>query len=318
MVREMARVAAKPDIPETIPMPSADSACAIVVTYNPDAEFGRRVLHVSAQFPRVLIVDNGSHDAAKAMLQTVAANEKIKLIANPNNLGIAQALNQGMAQALEDGFGWALTLDQDTVVFPDLLDTLLAVHAACGVEKVLVGGNYVNINKNRNFVDCAEDGIRFLERKTLITAGTLVPLEASIAIGGFRNDYFIDSVDHEFCLRARANGFRVVISCKPVMSQCIGNTIEATAWWSRFASFNHSAIRKYFIARNTLVTARDYFFREPVWALRQVWRLLSDFASILLFESNKYRKCSAFITGILDGLRKKMGPLSDNRIKSWK
>ena len=318
LVLEMTSIAAKPDISATISVPTADSVCAIVVTYNPDAGFSQRILQVMAQFPFVLIVDNGSHDAAKAMLQVIAANEKIKLIANLDNLGIAQALNQGIEQAMKSGFRWALTLDQDTLVFPDLLDTLLAVYAASGLEKVLIGGNYLNINKNRNFVDCGQDDKGFLERKTLITAGTLVPLEASLAMGGFRDDYFIDSVDHEFCLRARANGFRVVISCKPVMSQWIGNTIEASAGWSRFASFNHSAIRKYFIARNTLVTARDYFFREPTWAIRQVWRLQSDFASILLFESNKYQKSRAFIAGILDGLQNKMGPLSDNRIKSWK
>jgi len=302
----------------TIPVPTTDSVCAIVVTYNPDAEFRQRILHVLAQFPMVLIVDNGSGDLATRMLQALASNEKIKLISNPDNIGIAKALNQGMVQAFKDGFRWALTLDQDTVVFPDLLDTLLAVHAACGIERILIGGNYVNINKRRNFVDCFEDENCFLDRKTVITAGTLVPLEASVALGGFRDDYFIDSVDHEFCLRARANGFKIVISCKPVMGQYIGNRIEATAWWSKFASFNHSAIRKYYIARNTLVTARDYFFREPAWALRQIWRLLSDFGSILLFESNKYRKCNAFITGILDGLRNKMGPLADNRIKFWK
>jgi rhamnosyltransferase len=303
------------DMQETIPAPTTDTACAIVVTYNPDAKFKQRILDVVAQFPLVIIVDNGSNDIARSMLKVVASDEKIKLIANSANRGIAEALNQGMMQASEDGFHWALTLDQDTVVFPDLLQTLLGVHAACSMQKVLIGGNYLNINKNRNFVDCVEAGNCFLERKTLITAGTLVPLEASIHIGGFRSDYFIDSVDHEFCLRARANGFRVLISCKPVMSQYIGARIEASACWSRFASFNHSAARKYYIARNTLVTARDYFFREPAWALRQCWRLLSDFTSIILFESDKYRKSSAFMSGIWDGIRNNMGPLGSHRIK---
>jgi rhamnosyltransferase len=317
-VHEVTDALAKPEQTEVIPAPTAANTCVIVVTYHPDADFGQRILQLSARFSQVFIVDNGSNDIARAMLKAVASEPKIKLIANSDNRGIAVALNQGMQQGLDDGFGWAVTLDQDTVVFPDLLETLLAVHATCGHAKVLIGGNYLNINKGRNFVDCAEGGSGFLERKTLITAGTLVPLQASIGMGGFRGDYFIDSVDHEFCLRARAHGFRILISCKPVMSQHIGTKIEASAWWSKFASFNHSAIRKYYIARNTLVTARDYCFREPAWSLRQIWRLLSDFASIILFESNKYRKASAFMSGIRDGLASKMGPLSDNRIKFWK
>jgi rhamnosyltransferase len=303
---------------ESIPAPSSANTCAIVVTYNPDAEFRERIVHVSSQFPQVFIVDNGSNEIARAMLRLVAQDPKIKLIANSANLGIAEALNQGMKLGLESGFDWAVTLDQDTVVFHDLLQTLLEVHATCGHEKVLIGGNYLNINKNRHFVDYADGDTGFLERKTLITAGTLVPLQASIHMGGFRDDYFIDSVDHEFCLRARAGGFKILISRRPVMSQHIGAKMEAASWWSKFASFNHSAIRKYYIARNTLVTARDYLFREPAWSLRQAWRLLSDFASIILFESNKYRKSSAFVSGLWDGARNKMGPLSDNRIKFWK
>lgn len=318
MVHDVTGGALNQERSESIPAPTAAGCCAIVVTFNPDAEFRQRILQVSSQFPLIFIVDNGSNDIARAMLKLVASDPKIKLIANSSNLGIAEALNQGMKLGLESGFDWAVTLDQDTVVFPDLLETLLGVHAACGYEKLLIGGNYLNINKNRHFVDYADGDTGFLERKTLITAGTLVPLQASIHLGGFREDYFIDSVDHEFCLRARAHGFRILISRKPVMSQHIGAKMEVTSWWSKFASFNHSAIRKYYIARNTLVTARAYLFREPTWSLRQVWRLLSDFASIILFESDKYRKSRAFLSGLWDGARNKMGPLSDNRIKFWK
>lgn len=318
MVHDVTGGSKKLEPGESIPAPTAANSCAIVVTYNPDAEFRQRILHVSSQFPRVFIVDNGSNDIARSMLKVIASDPGIKLVPNSTNLGIAEALNQGMQLGLENGFDWAVTLDQDTVVFPDLLETLLAVHARCGCEKVLIGGNYLNINKNRPFVDYADGDTEFIERKTLITAGTLVPLQASTRMGGFREDYFIDSVDHEFCLRARDHGFRILISRKPVMSQHIGTKMEVAAWWSKFASFNHSAIRKYYIARNTLVTARDYLFREPAWSLRQLWRLLSDFASIILFESNKYRKSSAFVSGLWDGARNKMGPLSDNRIKFWK
>ena len=292
------------------------NTCAIVVTYHPDALIVDRLCIVLAQFPRVIIVDNGSDETKQAMLMAFAAEQEIFLVVNQANLGIAKALNQGMAQALLEGFSWAVTLDQDSEIFSDMLETLLAVNAECGFDKVLVGGNYENVNKKKNFVDCDTGDKGFLERKTLITSGTLIPLRLATNIGGFREDYFIDSVDHEFCLRARANGFKILITCKPVMRQRIGATIEASAWLSNFASFNHSPLRKFYIARNTLVTAREYCAREPAWALRQGWRLLSDFGSILVFETDKYRKAKAFLLGIVDGIKGKMGPLTDEQRKS--
>lgn len=296
-----------------VSLPTALSTCAIVVTYNPDVEFGVRVGQVSAQFPRVIIIDNGSETESCKTLLKLVDDSKLKIVCNPTNLGIAEALNQGIAQALLEGFDWGVTLDQDTQVFPDLLETLIDVHTRTRLESVIVGGNYRNINKQKNFIDCDAGTKPFRDCKTLITAGTLIPLRMARRIGGFRADYFIDSVDHEFCLRARANGFRIVISCKPVMSQNIGSGIVNASVFSRFASFNHAPVRKYYIARNTLVTARDYFFREPVWACRQVWRLLSDFASIILFENGKRRKIKAFMMGIAHGLVRKMGPIEPER-----
>lgn len=69
--------------------------------------------------------------------------------------------------------------------------------------QVLIGGNYWNTHAQRHFLH-ARRALLFRERKTLITSGMLIPLSLFGKIGMFREDYFIDSVDHEFCLRARA------------------------------------------------------------------------------------------------------------------
>ncbi len=124
------------------------------------------------------------------------------------------------------------------------------------------------------------------------------------SIGSFREDYFIDSVDHEYCLRARSNNFSVVISCENLMSHSIGTSASRS---SRFQAFEHPPIRKYYIARNTLVTLKDYFTREPAWAMRQLLRLAIELASIILFERDKKNKTYAVVRGIRDGIKNKMG-----------
>ncbi|MEO6172469.1 MAG: glycosyltransferase, partial [Arenimonas sp.] len=171
------------------PSPSPGTTCAIVVTYNPDAQFTKRLRLVAAQFPRVIIVDNGSARQSLQTLSTLSDDSAIKLCFNSTNLGIAEALNQGVSQALREGFVWGVTLDQDTVVFPDLLETLIAVHAQSGAGCVVVGGNYHNINKQKNYIDCKPGTQCYRECKTLITAGTMIPLEIARRIGGFRSDY---------------------------------------------------------------------------------------------------------------------------------
>ena len=288
--------------------PSFHNTCAIIVAYCPDAHFPDRLEKVVAQFSLTIIVDNASSDPSAKMLRILSATPNVVLLTNTSNLGIAAALNQGLMLALERDFEWGLTLDQDTLVYPDLRDTLSTIYVNNDMGDIIAGGNYWNVHRRKNFISCSP-GKAAVERTTLITSGTLLSIALVKRIGGFREDYFIDSVDHEFCLRARAHGCRILMCCKPVMSQSIGVAKEQNGWISGLASFNHSPFRKYFIARNATATIKSYFFREPAWAVRQVCRLVFDFASILLLEHDKGKKVQAFLVGLAHGVIGKMGAI---------
>src|SRR4030095_5315976 len=61
-----------------------------------------------------------------------------------------------------------------------------------------------------------------IERRTVITSGTLLSLNAYDAIGRFRDDFFIDGIDHEYCLRARAKRYRILLMLAPLLVHSIG------------------------------------------------------------------------------------------------
>ncbi len=294
-------------------MPTRNNTCAVIVTYHPDDGFPERLKLVEAEFPLVIVVDNGSRPMSVEMLRRLSESTHITLIENLNNLGIAAALNQGVKLASQEAFQWVVTLDQDTVLHSNFLTTLLDVYLKSDGGDVLVGSNFFDVHRMRKYVQCDRTKNIFQERKTLITSGTLVPLSLFEEIGLFREDYFIDSVDHEFSLRARSYGYRMFISCCPLMDHSIGLGVKHARRLSQSLSFNHSPARKYFIARNAIATAKAYFWREPVWSMRQILRLVSDFASILLFEREKLKKITAFMVGIAHGVTGKMGPIE----KTW-
>lgn len=289
--------------------PSEENTCAIIVTYRPDSAFPVRLAETRRQFPYVVIVDNGSDQAQISMLSGLVEDDKVRFISNPRNLGVASALNQGIKLVSDKNFEWIVTFDQDTKIFPDMLKTLVQVFENCGINRILIGANYWNVNKQSNFLTCNSKSRHFQQRKTLITSGTLISLNTFRDIGLFREDYFIDSVDHEFCLRARSNGYRILISCKPGMSQTIGNDRREVGWFRRHISFDHSPTRKYYIARNSVVTINSYFSREPVWSMFQILRLIADIGAILFFDSEKSKKLGAFARGVYHGATGKMGPI---------
>jgi rhamnosyltransferase len=290
---------------------SGKEICAVVVTYHPDAEFPTRIDRILQQVGALVIVDNGSDEAETRMLRDVAANPSITLILNSDNLGIARALNIGVERAVTRGFEWALLLDQDSSVDEHLVDTLFAVYAAYPARDQLavVGGGFRDADTESPEPPHEAHANRWEELESVITSGSLIPLRAHAAIGPFREEFFIDHVDTEYCFRARAKGYRVIRTRKPVMTHAIGAITRHSVLGIKKWTFNHSAERRYYIARNDTVLLREYgHYRCGLWALKSLGRSIRLCKRIALYEQMKTRKMIAVAQGWWDGVRGHMGP----------
>jgi rhamnosyltransferase len=292
-------------------MTSRTGVCAVVVAYYPGTDFQNSLDNILPQVDALVVVDNTSDGTFKKALEVQLAEVNgIHFVANPTNLGVAVALNQGLNKALQIGCDWLLTLDQDSQCYPDMVQTLLSVKAACVPQPAVIGGNYLDPRNKKTRVPLGTVG-EFFDQKTVITSGCLVEVNSAQNIGGFREDYFIDQLDHEFCLRVRAHGGRVVISRKPVMEHSVGETDGA---WLPLLGYlpNHSAPRKYYVARNSLVTIARYWRTEPDWCLRRLIRLTLGFFLIATLERQRLAKVRAFVAGVVDAVMGRMGKCGHN------
>jgi rhamnosyltransferase len=298
-----------------LPIQGAD-VCAVVVTYHPDAGLPNRLSSVSAQAGAVIVVDNGSADAERSMLREAASDPKIELLLNPENLGLARAINIGIQRAAALGYSWVLLLDQDTLVDSHMLHTLSAIVASFPDRERLavVGSNFRDSDDrapgaaDRQSPDETSDD-RWEDVDCVITSGSLLPLAAHFAIGPFREEFFIDYVDEEYCRRAKAKGYRVIRSRKQIMLHTIGApTVHKTLWITKWTS-NHTPDRRYYIARNNTVLLHEYGnSRAGMWIFKSLGRSLRLCKRIALYERTKARKIAAVMHGWWDGVRGNMGP----------
>jgi rhamnosyltransferase len=288
------------------PETGGNAICAVIVAFYPDEDFEKRVKDLLPQVESLLIVDNTPDGGCSPQIKAlVTKHHQIQLLENHANRGLAAALNQGLRHALDMRCKWLLTLDQDTTCSADMVTNLTQVYDACQPKPAVVGSNYFDSRIGRLALQtCSESD--YIERKTVITSGSLIDAELAHAIGGFRADYFIDQVDHEFCLRARMHGYRIVISSKPAMAHSVGNPGGAQVPFLGTLP-NHSPLRKYYIARNTVVTVAKYWRQEPEWCLRRLVRLISGLFLMATLEKHRIAKVRAFAAGITDGLHKRMG-----------
>ncbi len=286
--------------------------CAVLVTYHPDDGFADRVHRVVPQVDAAVIVDNGSDAAGQAALQALSAHPAITVLWNGANLGIAQALNTGIRFAMERGYAWALLLDQDTVVDGALVATLLEAHAECpDPERTAAVGARFRDTHDRPAAGrlLAAHGKSWQEVEAVITSGTLLPLSVVAAIGPFREEFFIDYVDIEYCLRARARGYRIIETRRPVMDHTVGAPSRHALLGRERWTTHHAAERRYYIARNNTVLLREYGTgKGGSWRWKSIVRSVRLCKRIALFERNRWPKIRAVAEGWWDGMRGRLGP----------
>jgi rhamnosyltransferase len=282
------------------PAPNADNTALVFVTYYPDAQVKSAVEMAAAQFAQVIVVDNTPDpEPVRQLVQGLGVN----LLSNGVNAGLGQALNQGCHAAIAAQFDWVVTLDQDSLIQTDFLQSQVSCWASVAVKPFMLGCNFLNRSEGATSPRFPV-GRSYRECKTVITAGTLMHLEVWRELGGFREDFFIDSLDHELCLRARSKGFRVARNGEILMSHSIGSGKQLRSW----LPFEHSARRKYTSTRNSVRTIMEYGWREPGWAFKKSAGILYEAISVLLLESHKAEKLKAMGVGLADGLRNRLGP----------
>lgn len=284
---------------------SGSQVCAILVSYHPDAELPRRAARILDEAGALVIVDNGSGGETQDMLRRIAADARVSLVLNPTNLGIASALNLGVERARALEFAWVLLLDQDSDLHDDMLASLIEVRAAYPVpaQVAVIGAGFGEDTPP------APPGEAWQEVESVITSGSLIPLALHAAIGPFRDEFFIDYVDSEYCFRARAQGYRVLRTAKPLMSHTIGAPTRHDLLGKLKWTTNHSPDRRYYIARNDTVMLREYGgYAFGSWALKSLGRRLRTCKRIVLYERSKARKIAAVSAGWWDGVRGRMGP----------
>lgn len=288
-----------------VPSPSATNVCAVVVAYHPDTDFEARLMRILPQVAMLVIVDNTPKSIALSADFRSQWQARLHCIANAENKGIAAALNQGLEYAAGMDYPWTLTLDQDTLCYPDMVDILGSVYAFCSPAPAVIGSNYFDPQNARAKIS-AKGHLAWRDQTTVITSGCLVNTTVAQQVGGFREDYFIDQVDHEFCLRVREHGGRVVISTTPAMEHSVGRVGGVRLPWLGVLP-NHPPMRKYYIARNTMVTVADYWRKEPNWCFRRLVMLFLGLVEMAVLEEQRGSKVYAFFWGINDGARKHMG-----------
>lgn len=265
-----------------------------IVTYNPDLDRLREnVESISSQVEKVIIFDNGSKNQEE--IKKIHKDEVV-LITSPENIGIAAALNRLMQKSRDLGATWMLSLDQDSVC-PDSFCVEMSHYLEREPDFGIVAP--VIVDRNIGIVGHNPDK-EYESVRTCITSGAFTKIKVWKEIGGYDESMFIDSVDFEFCYRVRQVGYKVVQVRDVQLLHEIGKSEKRKFIFWTVDVKNHTAFRKYYIARNNVY----YPLKHHLWLhfirgnLRNIWLLIT----VMLYENDKKMKIGNIINGWFEGL----------------
>lgn len=253
-------------------IPSGDSPAqaprvgAVVLNYRTaeQAALAARLLLASdAPFADIVVADNGDGAACREALSLTGG--PVRVVATGGNLGFSGGCNAGIRDVLARGADAVLLVNSDAIVPPDCLGRLVAAwraHPSAGIVAPVVRSRALPGTVLSAGLDYDERSGRMRHREAIASrgdapaavSGCVMLLSRAVveAIGPLSEEYFFAFEDIDYCLRARAAGFDVVV------------VPDATAYHEGGGTMGLRAERLYYAARNHLRLGARTPARSPV------------------------------------------------------
>jgi rhamnosyltransferase len=270
---------------------------AVATAYHPDDRLTAVVESALETCTHVVVVDN-----TPGVEPTVAdkiSDPRVKVLRSGRNAGLAAALNIGIRELPDDAEA-VLLLDQDSVLPGDVVSALAAY-----LEDPTIGiaaPTPWDAAHDSSYDTLAALRSEVADRTDVITSGMLIRRSALEKVGAFREDFFVDFVDIDFCLRLRRAGLRIVQDQRLKLPHSLGDRRVHGVGPLRIQVVHYPVWRLYWIARGASTLMRENVVRDPKWSVKAVLFLASWTWRTAAFEDTRLKHVAALVRGMRDGL----------------
>ena len=269
-----------------------------IVLYNPNTQrLKENIEAIMSQVDDIVIIDNGS--AESSYNNIIETFDNIICIRNEKNMGIAYALNQICGYAYTHGFDWVLTLDQDSIATPGMVD----VYRSIANDKIGILGCWIH---DRGYQIDESWGIEHetFETDWVITSAAFTNVKAWKDCRGFDNGMFIEWVDWDICESMRKVGYKIMKTYKTKLIHELGHDTRLVKIRHHLMQvMNHKPIRYYYSVRNRIYMARKY---KHIGLWEQLKEIGFKLYTVERYEKNKLQNFVAIIKGTIAGFFQKV------------
>jgi GT2 family glycosyltransferase len=289
---------------------SLPSVCIVILNWNCKddvLECLRSVMKFDYPNYQVMVVDNASTDGSPEAIKSEFLD--VKVIVNDANLGFAAGNNVGLQYVLEHGNEYALLLNNDTVVAPNMLRELVTIGENDEQIGIVSPKIYYHEEENKLWyagarkgwlrgigatigLDEEDEGQYDVVQRVdyAFGCGMLIKREVLERVGLLDSRFFLYHEDCDFCLRAAKSGFKTVYVPQARMWHKVSASTKTTSY-----------IQDYHRARSRII-----FFTKHLRGFRLLivllWEIPHSLRIILSrIQQGKLKNAWACVKGYING-----------------
>ncbi len=276
---------------------------AVIVSYNPDVTVLQQNINaIVNQVNKIVVVDNGSKRISE-IEKIILSNNKVHIIKNDRNKGIACALNQGMQYFYDQFYEWVLTLDQDSIMPAHIIESL-SRYIGNQVGIICPQVNYLGWDQSPKLENS------YSQIDACMTSGSLTSIKAWHTVHGFDEELFIDYVDNDFCKKLELNRYQIIRDNSTCFDHALGDSKYIILFGKKILYSKHSPQRSYYIIRNILIFNKRY--KKHLNYCHESLKAIFLFLNSLFFCPPRLKTLKYLTEGIIDYHLGVCGPY-DNR-----
>ncbi len=264
----------------------------VVVLFNPDESVLNNINSYIQHTERLYIIDNSENESR--LSQKILKNPTAYLLHSGSNIGIAGALNLAVESAIRDGYNFLLTMDQDSYFDEQVIEKLTAALNAFPDAGIVtpVHANKFNVPERTSSL--------YEEIPVTKTSGNILNLEVYKSVGPFNEDFFIDYVDIEYCMRITRAGYKVIQANDAILIHNEADLTEKFFLFKKVYPYNHHPVRFYYKTRNRFYLRDKFKKKFPDYFRFEFKLFINNLIKVLLYEDMKWRKLKMTLRGYRD------------------
>lgn len=231
--------------------------------------------------------------------------KKVEYICNQENIGLTASVNNGFKLAIEKKADWILIMNPDGTFQNDAIQKYKEYILNNLTDNIAILAPVFNIDRRKKE---AKKGTRTIKYPDM--TGCLYNAKILQKLGFYDPNTYFYSLDIEYCIRVRKNGYKIIECSEIVLNHHPAETHEVRVFNKTIFKYGKDKpIRFYYQFRSA------YYIHKKYHNLYTFAFSLYKLLKVIFIFDNKKEYLKMIYLGIIDGKKKYYGKFEERNVK---